>query len=94
MPALSRKTDKNSAGGKIMKGAGSVFSNGLPVGLHAPSPMTPHEPFGKPHPPHSAAKTTSGSPSVFAEGYPVLRIGSGNTCGHPIIQGSPNVFVP
>jgi uncharacterized Zn-binding protein involved in type VI secretion len=93
MAALSRKGDKNIFGGTIIRGAKSVIANGKPVGLHV-SVMTPHAPFGKPHPPHFAALTTSGSPSVIAEGSPVLRVGSGNTCGHRIVQGSPNINCP
>ena len=93
MPNLSRQGDQNTTGGKIVRGAGTVFANGIPVGLHI-STITPHSPFGKPHPPHNAARTTEGSPTVFAENDPVLRVGSGNTCGHSIIQGSPDVFVP
>jgi len=94
MPNLSRKGDKNTTGGKIIRGAGTVFANGIAVGLHV-SEITPHEPWGKkPHPPHKNAKTTEGSPTVFAEGVPVLRVTSGNTCGHKIIEGSPDVFCP
>jgi uncharacterized Zn-binding protein involved in type VI secretion len=89
MAQLSRKGDQNNTGGKIVKGAGTVFANNIPVGLHV-SDITPH-PTGKKH---KNAKTTEGSPTVFAENLPVLRVGSGNTCGHKIIQGSPNVFVP
>lgn len=93
MPGISRKGDANQTGGKIMRGAGTVFANGVEVGLHV-SGITPHAPWGRPHPPHSSAKTTEGSPSVFAEGVPVLRIGSGNSCGHSIVGGSGDVFVP
>jgi uncharacterized Zn-binding protein involved in type VI secretion len=94
MPKLSRKGDKNTTGGKIVRGAETVFANGIAVGLHV-SEITPHEPWGKqPHPPHKQAKTTEGSPTVFAEGDPVLRVGSPNTCGHKIVEGSENVFVP
>lgn len=88
MAKLSRKGDQNDAGGKIVRGAGTVFANGQPVGLHV-SNITPH---GKRK--HKKAKTTEGSPTVFAEGVAVLRVGSGNTCGHKINQGSPDVFVP
>lgn len=88
MAKLSRKGDANAAGGKIVRGAGTVFANGIAVGLHV-SAITPHG-SGK----HKKAKTTQGSPTVFAEGVPVLRVGSGNDCGHAIIQGSPDVFVP
>jgi len=93
MPNLSRKGDKNQTGGAIVRGSGTVFANGIGVGLHV-SDITPHAPWGKPHPPHSSAKTTEGSPTVFSDGVPVLRIGSGNSCGHSIVEGSPDVFVP
>jgi uncharacterized Zn-binding protein involved in type VI secretion len=93
MAALSRKGDVNTTGGKIIRGAGTVFANGIAVGLHV-SKITPHAPWGPPHPPHDAPTTTEGSPTVFAEGCPVLRIGSGNTCGHRIVQGSDNIFCP
>ena len=93
MPQLSRQGDANTTGGKIVRGAGTVYANGIPVGLHV-SEITPHAPWGKPHRPHHAAKTTEGSPSVFCEGDPVLRVGSGNTCGHKIVEGSDNVFCP
>ena len=97
MAALSRKGDANQVGGQIIRGAGTVIANGIPVGLHV-SGITPHAPWpqrrNNPHPPHEAATTTDGSPSVIAEGSPVLRIGSGNTCGHSIVQGSPDIFVP
>ena len=93
MAGISRVCDANQLGGKIMRGAGTVFANGIPVGLHV-SQITPHAPWGKPHPPHHAAVTTSGSSSVFAEGSPVLKVGSGNSCGHSIVQGSGDVSVP
>jgi uncharacterized Zn-binding protein involved in type VI secretion len=97
MAALSRQGDVNTTGGKIIRGAGTVFANGIAVGLHV-SGITPHSPWPKPknnpHPPHAAATTTEGSPTVFAESCPVLRVGSGNTCGHKIVQGSDNVFCP
>ena len=90
MAALSRVGDKNQAGGAIVRGAPTVVCNGIPVGLHV-SAITPHSPYlGK----HKSAKTTNGSPTVFAEGSPVLRVGSGNDCGHSIAQGSGDTFVP
>jgi len=93
MAQLSRKGDTNQVGGAIMRGAGTVFANGIPVGLHV-SQMSSHAPWGRPHPPHEAAMTTSGSPTVFCEGVPVLKVGSGNSCGHSISQGSPDINVP
>jgi len=97
MAKLSRVGDANQTGGKIIRGAGTVFANGIKVGLHV-STLTPHAPWPKrrrnPHPPHKAATTTEGSPTVFCEGSPVLRVGSGNTCGHSIVEGSPDINVP
>ena len=93
MPNLSRVGDMNQEGGAIVRGAPTVIVNGIQVGLHV-SLITPHSPWGIPHPPHDAAVTTDGSPTVFAEGDPVLRITSGNSCGHSIVEGSPDVFVP
>jgi uncharacterized Zn-binding protein involved in type VI secretion len=90
MPNLSRVGDKNEAGGAIMRGAKTVIASGKQVGLHV-SQITPHSPWESPH---DAATTTSASPSVFAEGVAVLRITSGNSCGHSIVEGSPDVFVP
>lgn len=89
MAKLSRKGDQNAVGGKIVRGASTVFANGIAVGLHV-SDITKHPGGGK----HNAAKTTEGSPTVFAEGVPVLRVGSSSDCGHAITQGSDNVFVP
>ena len=85
---LSRIGDLNTGGGKIVRGAKTVFANARPVGLHV-SPITPHPAGAK----HKASVTLTGSPTVFAEFAPVLRVGSSTTCGHPIIQGSPTVFV-
>ena len=94
MAKLSRVGDKNQEGGAIVRGAGTVFANGIQVGLHV-STITPHSPWGRrSHPPHKAATTTSASTTVFAEGSPVLRVGSGNSCGHSIVDGSPDVFCP
>jgi uncharacterized Zn-binding protein involved in type VI secretion len=89
MAKLSRVNDSNQAGGKILRGANTVFANGKKVGLHR-SPISKHSKSRR----HRTSFTTDGSPTVFVEGVPVLRVGSGNTCGHSIVQGSPDVFVP
>jgi uncharacterized Zn-binding protein involved in type VI secretion len=90
MAALGRVNDVNQAGGGIIRGASTVSANGIAVGLH-PSSITAHWPWKWLH---SMATTTEGSPTVFAEGSPVLRVGSGNNCGHSIVSGSPDVNVP
>ena len=94
MSNVSRKGDSNNAGGKIMHGASTVFINGVPAGLHV-SQITPHSPFGKPHPPHAASRTTGGVTStVFCEGQQLIKVGTTTSCGHVIVEGSPDVFVP
>lgn len=85
---LSRTGDTNQAGGAIIRGANTVICNGRPVGLHV-SGITPHRRGRR----HRRAVTTAGSPDVICEGAPVLRVGSGNSCGHSIIQGSNNTIV-
>lgn len=87
---LSRVGDVNQAGGAITRGASTVVCNGIPVGLHV-SPITPHPPR-KPKV-HQRSVTTTASPDVVCEGSPVLRVTSGNSCGHSIVRGSQNVVV-
>jgi uncharacterized Zn-binding protein involved in type VI secretion len=92
MPGMSRVGDTNTTGGKLLDGASTVFCNGKPVALHA-SLISPHAPWGNPHPPHKNAKTTDGASTVVVEGKPPVMVGSGNTCGHKIVEGSGDVFV-
>ena len=93
MPKLSRVGDKNQEGGAIIRGAGTVFANGIKVGQLG-NQITPHAPYGPPHPPHAAATVTSASDTVFDDGIKVAKVGSSNSCGHSIVEGSDNVFVP
>lgn len=93
MAKLSRVGDKNQAGGAIMGGASTVFANGMKVGQLG-NQITPHAPWGRPHPPHDAAKVTSASNTVFANGKKVAKVGSANSCGHSIVEGSGDVNVP
>ena len=93
MADMCRQGDSNTTGGKIIEGNSNVMVCGKPAATH-PSTLTPHAPWGKPHPPHDAAKTTEGSTKVFVNGKPVLRVGSGNTCGHKMVEGAPKVKVP
>jgi len=93
MPQLCRVGDQNAAGGAIMGGAATVFANGIKVGQLG-NQLTPHSPWGRPHPPHDKATVTSASSSVYADGIQVARVSSSNSCGHSMSQGSPDVFVP
>lgn len=76
--------------GAITNGASTVFANGILVGLQGSS-ISPHNNFKGPH---NSATVSAGSPSVFADGKAVARLGSLNNCGHSMSQGSPDVFVP
>lgn len=86
---LSRQGDKNQEGGSIIKGATTVYCNNKPVGVHL-SEMSTHAPYGSPH---SSSWTLEGSPNVYVENKPVLRVNTPTSCGHKIIEGSGNVFV-
>lgn len=86
MPNICRIGDTNQAKGAIVNGASTVFANGVLLGLQG-STLSPH---GKG--PHSRASVSNGSPTVFADGKPVARVTSGNSCGHSMSQGSPDVF--
>jgi uncharacterized Zn-binding protein involved in type VI secretion len=68
------------------------FRTGILVGLVGDT-ISPHSPWGIPHPPHEAATITDGSGTVFADGVLVAWVGSGNTCGHSIVVGSGDVEV-
>lgn len=96
MAEVSRSGDTNTVGGAIVGGASTVFVNGKPVG-QVGNTLTAHSPWPKkknnPHPPHAKATVTSGSPSVFADGIAVAKVGSSNSCGHSMASGSPDVFV-
>jgi uncharacterized Zn-binding protein involved in type VI secretion len=89
MPQICRIGDTNEMKGAIVAGARTVFANGILVGQQG-SKISPHTPFKGPH---RSATITNGSPTVFADGIAVARVGSGNSCGHHMAQGSPDVFV-
>ena len=90
MAKVSRLGDTNQEGGRILRGAKTVYVNGIPIGLHV-SRISGH---GEDDHSDNAAYTTDASPTVYAEGVAVLRVGSGNSCGHRIVKGSEDVFVP
>jgi len=94
LPAAVRKGDPNSGGGTVTGPcAPTVFVNGLPISVPGDS-VTPHTCCGAPGcDPHCSAVTQGGSPTVFAEGKPVIRIGDTDSCGHVRNAGSPDVMV-
>ncbi len=86
MPNICRVGDTNQAKGSIIAGATTVYANGIKLGLQG-SKITPHG-----RGPHASAIVTTGSPTVFADGVAVARVTSGNSCGHSMAQGSPDVY--
>lgn len=79
------------AGGPIL-GPGlvpNVTVNMLPIALLG-NPVTPHG-LGI----HAASTLAVGSPNTFVGPalLPVCAIGDVATCGHPIVTGSPTVYV-
>lgn len=94
MPAVQRKGDPNSAGGVAMQGIDSVRINGRPVVVEG-MPVSPHPCCGQNGcpPVHCNARTNNGVSTVRAGGKPIVVDGKTDTCGHPRINGSPNVRI-
>lgn len=90
MPPVQRLGDPNTAGGTNTSGVGSVRVNNQPI-VVVGTVVSPHAPFGRPHPPHAAATTTGGVSSVRAGGIPVNVDGNTDTCGHSRTAGSGDV---
>jgi uncharacterized Zn-binding protein involved in type VI secretion len=92
MPGVARQNDINTTGGLIMsRTEPSVQVNGRACAVVG-SIISPHAPWGPPHPPHAAATIISGNSTVLVNGKPIALIGSQNTCGHGIISGSGDVI--
>jgi len=92
MPAVQRVGDKNSAGGEILEGDSSVTFNGKAVALDN-ALVSSHAPFGKPHPPHQAARTRATESSVTVNGKKIIVTGDIDTCGHARVGGSADVTI-
>lgn len=90
MPAIQTDGDANSAGGTVSGGISSVRINNKPVTVNG-NPVSPHAPWGLPHPPHAVAITIGGNGTVKAGGIPIITAGCPDTCGHTRVGGSTNV---
>lgn len=97
MPKCHRFLDINSAGGAVtVIPQSTVFANGRLVCVngsigtsHPPCPLPPIHCFGA----WVTVAAAAGPPNVFAENIPVVRETDVDTCGHPRVSGSPNVFI-
>lgn len=93
MPAVQRTGDVNSAGGVVRSIVNSVLVNGRTI-VAGICPVTPHPCCGADGcQAHCSARTVPRSVSVFAEGKPLILTTFIDSCGHPRVGGSPNVFV-
>lgn len=91
---VHRMSDANTGGGTITAiPQSTVFANNLLVCVNG-SIGTSHPPCPKPSI-HCAGNwiTTSGGPTVFAEGIPVNKMSDPDSCGHTRAAGSPDVFM-
>ena len=90
---IVRVGDSNAAGGIAVVPRATVLSSQQPLAAYA-SAVTPHPCCGAPGCSiHCAAVVTGGSPTVFAEGLPVHKVGDVDTCAHPRVQGDLRVLV-
>jgi uncharacterized Zn-binding protein involved in type VI secretion len=91
--AVQRVGDRNSAGGVIVNGDNSVLVNGRPVAV-LNSRVTPHPCCGADGcpPVHCNAQTTNTINSVLINGRPIIVQGDRDTCAHPRVGGSTDVF--
>ena len=88
MPSVERHTDNNTGGGVVVGPcAPTVITNGLMTSLRGDC-VSSHGPAEHAHP-----HTTVGSPTVIAEGLPVIHFENIDTCGHKRDGTSPDVFV-
>lgn len=89
MPGLVREGDHDAGGGVIIDGiSDTVFVNGKGVALVGAT-QSQHEHGNE----HTSSHITDGSSSVFINGKNVAWVGSNTECGHPIVEGSDDVFV-
>jgi uncharacterized Zn-binding protein involved in type VI secretion len=84
-----RMTDPNSCGGMPLNGVASVRVNGIPVVVTGTA-VSPHPNY---KPPHTSARTISGSPAIRVSGIPIVTASDIDTCGHIRLNASPNVRV-
>jgi hypothetical protein len=86
-----RLTDSNNAGGSITNtdGNSTVYANNLLISVNG-SIGTGH---GKGIHSGGAWQTSGGSPNVLAHNVPINYTGNTDTCGHPRVGGSGNVYI-
>lgn len=82
---VARLKDKNTGGSTARECSQNVFCNGL--GVHLQGQKWGGHGRGN----HSRPTSIKGSPTVFVNGKPLMRVGDPLSCGHKVATGSPNV---
>jgi uncharacterized Zn-binding protein involved in type VI secretion len=96
MPGVQRVGDLNAGGGVALgPGHNNVLINGRPA-LLPNTPFTPHAGCNPKFPIHCVGVVgiMGGSPSVRANGIPLVTDGDKDSCMHARQGGSPNVRAP
>lgn len=96
MPGVQRVGDLNAGGGIALgPGHNNVLINGRPA-LLPNTPFTPHIGCNPKFPIHCVGVVgiMGGSPSVRANGIPLVTDGDKDSCMHSRQGGSPNVRAP
>jgi len=92
MPALCRKDDTNNAGGAVVSiPQSSVIANGK-VACVLGSSIAPHAPCSD-VPVHCNAVVVESDSTVLIEGIPTTHVNNGNSCGHSMATGSPDIII-
>lgn len=91
MPKVVRQGDRNSAGGRVIKGSSSFLVDNKPISING-SPVSPHKPCPEDKK-HCHAKTSEGTHSFIVDGIPVNIVGDHDTCGHARIEGSSTFII-
>lgn len=87
MPKIVRKNDKNSGGGRALKGDDSFIVNNRPA-VRVGAPVSGHGP-----PPHSSPKTAGGSKSFILTNIKANYVGNTDTCGDARVEGSKDFII-
>ena len=91
MLKVVREGDRNSAGGRVVRGNPKFLVDNRPVSVDG-SPVSPHKPCPE-DPKHCHAKTANGTHTFLVDGIPVNVVGNNDTCGHPRVEGSETFII-
>lgn len=91
MLKVVREGDRNSAGGRVIKGDSSFLVDNRPISVDG-SPVSPHRPCPEDSK-HCHARTANGTATFIINNKPVNVVGNNDTCGHPRVEGSETFII-